>query len=249
MSLLPQSFAFALTLTGLLLLSRWITRQVLWLGHRLTNDENAALIGYYLLLFPGILLHELSHVAMAKIVGLKVGKFSLGPKPRRNSVELGSVMVSRGDALRESLVGLAPFLGGTIALLAIGYWVFDVAALEQAWRAGGWLAALRASDGIWRVPDFWLWAYLIFAISNAMTPSPADRQPWLIAGIYIGVAVGVASLLGALSWLPVGLGDNVAGGLQVLTLAFTFTLIVDLLAAVALFVAEIIIVQAQARQK
>jgi len=37
--------------------------------------------------------------------------------------------------------------------------------------------------------------------------------------------------------------------LQVLTLAFTFTLIVDLLAAVALFVAEIIIVQAQARQK
>jgi hypothetical protein len=146
------------------------------------------------------------------------------------------------------MVGLAPFLGGTIALLAIGYWVFDVATLEQAWRAGGWLGALRASDGIWRVPDFWLWAYLIFAISNAMTPSPADRQPWLIAGIYIGVAVGVAYLLGALSWLPVGMGDNVASGLQVLTLAFTFTLVVDLLAAVALFVAEIIIVQAQARR-
>jgi len=249
MALLPQSFAFALTLTVLLLLSRWITRQVLWLGHRLTNDENAALVGYYLLLFPGILLHELSHVAMAKILRLKVGKFNLGPKPRRNSVELGSVMVSRGDALRESLVGLAPFLGGTIALLAIGFGVFDVDALGQAWRVGGWLGALRASDGIWRVPDFWLWAYLIFAISNAMTPSPADRQPWLAAGIYIGVALGVAYLLGGLAWLPVGLGDHVAGGLQVLTLAFTFTLIVDVLAAVALFVAEIIVVQAQAQRR
>jgi hypothetical protein len=158
-------------------------------------------------------------------------------------------MVSRGDALRESLVGLAPFLGGTIALLAIGFGVFDVDALGQAWGVGGWLGALRASDGIWRVPDFWLWAYLIFAISNAMTPSPADRQPWLAAGIYIGVALGVAYLLGGLAWLPVGLGDHVAGGLQVLTLAFTFTLVVDLLAAVALFVAEVIVVQAQARRR
>jgi hypothetical protein len=248
MTLLPQSFAFAITLAGLLLLSRWITQQVLWLGHRLTNDENSALIGYYLLLFPGILLHELSHVAMAKLVGLKVGKFSLGPKPRRNTVELGSVMVSRGDALRESLVGLAPFIGGTIALLAIGYGVFDVEALGQAWRTGGWLAALHASDGIWRVPDFWLWAYLIFAISNAMTPSPADRQPWLLASIYVGAALVVAYFLGALAWLPVGLGEQVTVALQVLTLAFAFTLIFDVLAAVALFVAEIVIVQVQARR-
>lgn len=243
MSLLPQFFAFALTLTCLLLLSRWITRQVLWLGHRLTYNENAALIGYYILLFPGILLHELSHVAMAKIVRLKVGKLSLGPKPRRNSVELGSVMVSRGDALRESLVGVAPFLGGTAALLAIGYWVFDVAALGQAWSAGGWLGVLQTLDGIWRVPDFWLWAYLIFAISNAMTPSPADRQPWLMAGIYIGLALVVAYLLGGLSLLPDGFSNHVAGALQVLTLAFLFTLILDLLAAIALWIAEVIVVQ------
>ena len=46
-----------------------------------------------------------------------------------------------------------------------------------------------------------------------MTPSPADRQPWLMAGIYIGLALGVAYLLGALSWLPVGLGEQRGGGL------------------------------------
>lgn len=241
MSLLPQLLAFALTLACLLLLSRWITRQVLWLAHRLTRNESATLIGYYLLLFPGILLHELSHVFVAKLVGLKVGKLSLGPKQRRNSIELGSVTVSRGDALRESLVGLAPFVFGTAALLAIGYWVFDVQKLGQAWATGGVLSALRSLDGIWRVPDFWLWAYLIFAISNAMTPSPADRQPWLMAGLYIGVALTVAYLLGGLLLVPQGLSDRVSEAIQVLTLGFAFTLVLDLLAAIALWVVEMVL--------
>lgn len=243
MPLLSQLFAFTVTLTCLFLLSRWITRQVLWLGHRVTNNENAALIAYYLLLFPGILLHELSHLLAAKAMGLKIGKFSLGPKPRGRSVELGSVTVSRGDALRESLVGVAPFLGGTAALLAIGYWVFDVAALGQAWITGGWLAVLRATNGIWRVPDFWLWAYLIFAISNAMTPSPADRQPWRIAGIYIGISLGIAYLLGGLALVPQGWSTHVTGALQMLTLAFLFTFVLDLLAAAVLWITEVIIGQ------
>lgn len=234
MSLLQPLLIFTLTLAGLLVLSRWITYQVLWLGHRVARNEGAALIGYYLLFFPGILLHELSHLIMAKLVGLRVGKLSLGPKPRRHSVELGSVTVSRGGPLRESLVGLAPFLGGSAALLAIGYGIFDVAALGQAWYAGGWLAALRAANGIWRVSDFWLWAYLVFAISNAMTPSPADRQPWLTAGIYIVLALVIAYFLGGLALLPAGFSAHVAGALQVLTLAFGFTLALDLAAALAL---------------
>jgi hypothetical protein len=88
------------------------------------------------------------------------------------------------------------------------------------------------------VPDFWLWAYLIFAISNAMTPSPSDRQPWRLAGIYIGLALVAAYLLGGLSLVPQGLSDYVAGALQLLTLAFLFTLVLDLFAAALLWIAE-----------
>lgn len=245
MTLFPQVVSFAATLACLLVLSRWITHQVLRLGHRLTRNEGAALIGYYLLFFPGILLHELGHIVMAWVVGLRVGKLSLGPRPRRNSVELGSVTVSRGGPLRESLVGLAPFLVGSAALLAIGYGVFDVAALGQAWYAGGWSAVLAGVNGIWRVPDFWLWAYLVFAISNAMTPSPADRQPWLIAGIYVGLALTIAYLLGGLALLPAGWSDHVAGALQVLTLAFVFTLALDLAAALFLWLVEAAIGRAE----
>jgi hypothetical protein len=201
------------------------------------------LLGYYLLLLPGIVLHELSHVVVAWLLGLKIGKLSLGPKLRGKYVELGSVQVGSGGAVRDSLVGLAPFLAGTVVLVLVGYQVFDVEALGRAWRTAGWLGVLDAVDGIWRVPDFWLWAYVVFAASNAMIPSPADRQPWLPAGIYLGLALIVTYLLGAASLFRDALLSQVAATLQLLTLSFLFTLALDLLAAVLLWAVELLIMQ------
>jgi hypothetical protein len=190
---------------------------------------------------PGIVLHELSHAGMAGLLGMRVGKFALGLKTRGKYVELGSVTVSSGGALRDSLVGLAPFLGGTAVLLLVSYRVFDVAALGQAWESGGWEGVLRALNGIWLVPDFALWSYVIFAASNAMTPSPADRQPWLVAGIYVGTTLVLAYIVGGLPVMPAALAAEVTGLLQALTLAFLFTLALDLLAAAGLLLVEAIL--------
>jgi hypothetical protein len=246
LSLLAQTLAFAATLAGLVVISRWITRQVQLLGLHLTGDERAAQMTYYLIMLPGILLHELSHLVMARLVGLKVGEFSLGPRVRDSySIELGSVTVSRADVFRESLVGLAPFLSGTAVLVLVGYRVFDVGALGQTESAGG---LLRTLPGIWQVPDFWLWAYVIFVVSNAMMPSAADRQPWLLAGIYLGVALGGLYLLTGLPALSAAIGAWATGVLQILTLAFLFTLVLDLVVAAAMWIAEAVILALQSRR-
>jgi hypothetical protein len=246
MSLLAQTFAFATTLAGLVVVSRWITRQVQLLGLHLTNDERAAQMTYYLIMLPGILLHELSHLIMASLVGLKVGEFSLGPRVRDPySIELGSVTVSRADVFRESLVGLAPFLSGTAVLVLVGTRVFDVGTLGQAGSAGG---LLRALPGIWQVPDFWLWAYVIFVVSNAMMPSSADRQPWLLAGIYLVVALGGVYLLVGLPAVSAAVGAWATGVLQILTLAFLFTLVLDLVVAAAMWIAEAVLLVLQSRR-
>jgi hypothetical protein len=229
--------------------SRWITRQVQLLGLHLTGDERAAQMTYYLLMLPGILLHELSHVLMAKLIGLKVGAFSLGPRAQnQTSIELGSVTVSRADVFRESLVGLAPFLSGTAVLVLVGTRVFDVQALGQAGSAEGVGGLMRALPGIWQVPDFWIWTYIIFVVSNAMMPSPSDRQPWLLAGIYLAVALGGVYLLVGLPVLPPALAGWAAGVLQVLTLSFLFTLVLDLVAAAGMWIAEALILALQSRR-
>ena len=211
MSLLPQFLAFASTLALMLLLSRWINRQVQVIGLRLSGDMNVAVMVYYLLMFPGIVLHELSHYLMARLLGMQVGRFALGPKKRRNAIELGSVTVSSGGTLRDSLVGLAPFLAGTAVLLLISYYVFDVAALGEAWRTAGWAGVWDELGGIWHVADFWLWAYVIFVVSNSMTPSEADRQPWVLAGIYLGIALLVVWLFGGFAALSGAFLDEVTG--------------------------------------
>jgi hypothetical protein len=249
MSLLAQTLAFTATLAALVAVSRWITRQVQLLGLHLTDDERAAQMTYYLLMLPGILLHEVSHVVMARLIGLKVGEFSLGPRVHdRTSIELGSVTVSRSDVFRESLVGLAPFLSGTAVLVLVGTRVFDVEALGQAGSAAGIGGLVRALPGIWRVPDFWIWAYIIFVVSNAMMPSPSDRQPWRLAGIYLVVALGGVYVLVGLPVLPAALARWAADVLEVLTLSFLFTLVLDLAAAAAMWIAEALILALQSRR-
>lgn len=242
MTLLSQFLFFALALTIMLAISRWIIRRVQIIGLRVTGSGKATILGYYLLMFPGILLHELSHYFMARLMGLKVGKFRMGPKQRRNAIELGSVTIASGGHLRDSLVGLAPFLVGTGVLLVISYLVFDVDALNVAWAAGGWAGVFRQVSRLWTVPDFWLWVYVIFVVSNAMTPSPADREPWLIAGLYLLLALLVVWFLGGVPLIAEAMRDRTFGALQMLTLSFLFTLGVNLAIGAVLWLIDSLLI-------
>jgi len=196
------------------------------------------MVGYYLLMFPGILLHELSHFVTAKVLGIKVTDFRLGPRKRKNSnaIELGSVSVYSGGTIPDSLVGIAPFVAGTVVLLLLSYTVFDVGALGRIWETEGWDGFFRTVRIMPQIPDFWLWLYIIFTVSNAMMPSRADRKPWLLASLYVGGVLLVAWVLGAFSFLDVSLRANVLDALQVLTLAFLFTDIVNMVVGTILWV-------------
>lgn len=245
MSLLTQFLTFAATLAVLMALSRWINRQVQIIGLRVTDSSAVAVMLYYLLMFPGILLHELSHYLTALLLGLKVSKFAMGPQRRRNAIELGSVTVQRGGAVRDSLVGFAPFVAGTAVLLLIAYQVFDVTVLGQAWTQAGWSGLRAALADLWQVSDVWVWAYVVFVVSNAMTPSSADRQPWLVAGVYLAIALVFAWLLGGLSVIDRSMRDSVAGVLQVLTLGFIFSIAVNLAIAAILWGLETVVIGVQ----
>ncbi len=229
MSLLSQSIVFSVTLVVLIQLGRWVTRQVQTIGWLLSGDENITMIGYYLLMFPGILLHELSHFVTAKVLGVKVTDFRLGPRKRKNSnsIELGSVSVYSGGTIRDSLVGVAPFVAGTSVLLLVSYTVFDVGTLGRMWNVEGWNGFLRSVRTMPQTPDFWLWLYVIFTVSNAMMPSRADRKPWLLASLYVSGVLLIAWVLGAFSFFDVALRANILDALRVLTLAFLLTVIVN----------------------
>lgn len=215
-------------LVVLFLLLLWVKN---WLGRHLqgvallfSGDEQVATIIYYMLLLPGIVLHELSHAVVATLVGVRTRRISLEPKAHRGgAISLGTVHVESSDALRESLIGVAPLLTGSAIIVLLARWKFGIAYLP--------LQPLRLLDTALtclRMPDAWLWLYLIFAISNAMLPSEADRRPWLPVLALFGVGAAFLYFSGGWPYLAGITGQWLVQALTYLTLSFGLALAVDL---------------------
>ena len=229
--------ALVATLLPLLLAKRLITRNLQELSMRWVGDPDVALVVYFVIVLPGVLVHELSHWLMAKLLGVRVGKLSIGPvrKARSRRVTLGSVRVAAVAPLRASLIGLAPLLGGTAIILLIGMLVRDVGTLAQI-AAGseleGIMAALKQAV---RVPDFWLWLYVIFAISNAMLPSESDMAAVRPVLIFLGVAAAILLIVGGVPAIPEDMVRIVNAVAGYLATAFALTLAVDAIFMLAIW--------------
>lgn len=249
MSLLwPPLLAFVLLVTLLYWLQRWISRHVQGIGMLISGSANAGMALYWFFVFPGVVLHELSHWLAARLLGVGTGQLRVSPTRQGEYITLGSVEVQRTDPLRDSVVGLAPFLAGTAALLAIGYGVFDVQALRTAWELNTWQPVKQVLLGALQVDDAWLWLYLVAAVSNAMMPSPSDRTSWRTLLIYMALVMGVLLLAGGLPSLSTRTAQTLAGSISLLVYALALTLIINLLFAAVLAAVEAVLALLRGRR-
>jgi len=232
----------AATLAPLFFMKRWINRHIQGLGLLLVGDNEAAMFLYFVLLLPGILIHELSHWLAARLLGVRTGKISLWPsKMRGNQMRMGSVRVARTDPFRSSLIGVAPLISGSLAVLIIGQLILGLGDLGEVLLNGEWEPLWESILAHLQAPDFWLWLYLIFATSNAMLPSETDREPWKPVLLFISLAALLFYLTGWVSQMPEAVTTASVTGLSYLAYAFSLTVLVD-----AIFIAVIAILEALA---
>ena len=218
---------FVVTLVLLVMVVRLIHRHMHGIAYLLTGSEEIALVLYALPLLPGVVLHEFSHMLMAILLRVRTGGFSV--LPRRDAsghVTLGSVVVEKVDVVRASLIGIAPLLLGAGAVLLIGQRVFGVDDLGRVVSSGDNSAILDTFAGLFQTPDAWLWLYLIFAVSNAMLPSPSDRETWPPVILFI-VGVVALTVVADRGDILQALAGPMRAGVTWLTAAFLFTLAVD----------------------
>ena len=225
------SILFWLIITFLLMypLKRWITAHVQGVAFLLTGNPRIAMWLFWVIFFPGTFLHEVSHWLTAFLLGVKTGRFTLWPHLKKGGeLQMGSVQVELSDPFRHSLIGLAPLIFGTIAVLLIGQGWLGLNRLGEALGSGNLELLVEALIRLFLVPDVWLWLYLIFAISNAMLPSASDRESWRAVLIYLGLTLMLT--------LGLGLNPNLSPELQnvgltiiaYLLFAFIITITVDL---------------------
>ncbi|MDT8307080.1 MAG: hypothetical protein RRC07_14205 [Anaerolineae bacterium] len=238
-------FWVALALPVLLVVQRWIHRHLRGVAYLLTGRQSWAVIVYALVLLPGVVLHEISHWVFANLLGVRTGAVSLLPRQQADgSIQLGYVEYYRHrrlDPVRESLIGGAPLITGTVVILLIGLRVFDVPALSQAIGAGEITHLTGALGELFNTPDFFLWLYLLFAVSNAMLPSPSDRRAWPAFIVLLVVGAAVLLLLRQQAFLVNGLTGPVATVFGFVGLALTLAIGVDLVFMLIIFLVETVV--------
>lgn len=227
MSWLPL-VGLALTLALLLVIERWIHRHLQGAMLLLAGDREIAVMLYALPLMPGILLHEISHVFTARLLGVRAGRVSIQPKVTGERIQLGSVPVEETDFVRASLIGLAPLLTGSTVILLIGYVVFGIGSMQQAFVEGNWPGIYRAIGAMLDAPDVWVWAYLIFVVSNTMLPSQSDREPWMPIVLFTGLVFVLAWLAGLGPTIVERLGRPLDVAAPWLAATYGFTIAADL---------------------
>lgn len=190
---------------------------------------------HYVVLLPGVILHEFSHWLAAKLVGVRTAGMSLMPEIKRGgTIRLGAVKVGKSDPLRESFIGVAPFIGGTAAILLLANWRFGVE-FQPSLSLGSVLHTMASSL---QAPDALLWLYLLFSISNAMLPSESDRQPWLAGLLFLGMAAAMIYVAGIAVAIAPRVKEWILTGATYLAFSFGLVLAVDIPVAFLLLFAE-----------
>ncbi|MFW5708746.1 MAG: hypothetical protein ACOCX5_00865, partial [Chloroflexota bacterium] len=142
-------------------------------------------------------------------------------------------------AWKVSIISAAPFFAGLAIVLFLAQNVFNIGEVLAILQSGTLNAFTRALSRLVAAPDFWLWAYILFTISNTMTPEL--KQITSLRWVWIGLAAVLLPLL------LIGVGDEVVGTaltgpvadvLNFLTTAFLIIIVFDLLAIGLLAVIE-----------
>lgn len=205
----PGLLWFLLMLLPLIALQRVLHREI-QAALYVASGGNAQLTMtvFSILFFPGVVLHEISHFIMAKLLFVRTRGFSIIPKMMPEGyLRMGYVEVAETDIVRDSLIGAAPLILGNLVVAYIAIYRLHLMPLWDVLRNGQMNLFWMGITLLPNVPDFFLWLYLTFAISSTMLPSRSDRHAWLPLGISVVILFALALFAGAGSWMLINLAS------------------------------------------
>ena len=156
-------------------------------------------MAFYLLIFPGVVLHESAHYLACQLTGTKVSSFA--PFSPRRSVDgrlvLGYVRHERRGLPIEAIIGLAPILLNPLGLLLVTALLTPLtfqevanprlATIRESILSSGYLTASSLLAAIW--------AYLSLSFALGSVPSRKDLASLPVVLILFGGGIFLISLL------------------------------------------------------
>ena len=202
MNQLTGFFWFVALLVPLIFLQRLLHREIQAVFLILSRDARLTIVLFQIIFLPGVFLHELSHFLTAKLLRVRTGGFSVIPRALPNGrLQLGYVETAKSDIVRDSLIGAAPLIFGTLFVAYVAVYRLDMRVLWDTFRNGQFDLFWLGIKFLPTVKDFFLWFYLAFAVSSTMMPSESDRHAWLELVVSVGILFAIALLVGAGPWM------------------------------------------------
>lgn len=171
---------------------------------RIVRSRTIAVTIITILLFPGTVLHELSHLFTAEILGVHTGKLTLIPESiEEDDIKSGSVAIAHSDPFRRTAIGIAPFINGLIVLTALSWWFTK--AIEGQWL----IISLELTLGII--------FYLILTVTNTMFTSKED----MVGVVPVFLTIAILLVTGYIAGLRITLPTTITDTIESIIIAFT----------------------------
>ncbi|MBX3063450.1 MAG: hypothetical protein KF726_10775 [Anaerolineae bacterium] len=232
--------ALAIVVFFLMKVQRFILRHLFGVGFLIGRGRGPATLIFYLVLLPGIILHEISRYLVAGMFRVVPTHITFTPEEQADGtfdlgfVQFGFII----NPVYRAIIDLVPLAVGIFAVIVIGG------------AALGWpdfIASLRTLD-IYTIseafqklvskPDFVLWSYILFGVVNTMMPTRKEA-----IGLWLPIAVlvaflGIFAIFGIWTAVTRLMLGPVATIIYGLTAVFGVVLFLDTLAAIILWTIE-----------
>ena len=221
---------FLIAVIGLAVLQRRLHFEIQAVLFLLTKRIDLSMTIFAILFLPGVLIHELSHYGMARLLNVPVGKLSLIPQPLPDGrMRLGYVETQSTDFIRDALIGAAPLIVGSFVVAYAGLINLQFTFFWAEFTMSDLSLAISDLSGIFNQQDFWIWFYIIFVVSSTMFPSTTDRRGWTPILLTIGVLVSLVLISGLGPWLWERIGSFLLDLVRLLSMIFLVSALVHLL--------------------
>lgn len=154
---------------------------------------------------------------------------------------MGYVETAESDWLRDALIGAAPLVSGGLFVAYAGILRLGMGPSWMHLVPANFRSTVQAILATYSQPDFWLWFYLIFAVSSMMFPSASDRRTWLPVVLILGVLSGIFILAGFGPWLSAHLAEPLQIILQTATVIFFISGAVHILLLVPVWLTRLLL--------
>lgn len=224
MSLLLWFFIFIFLIFILYLVSITFQKKVYLFFYLITKNKKLSISLMSILLLPGTVVHEVSHMLTAEILGVRTGEFDFMPYKKENSneIRMGGIKIAKSDPVRRTIIGVAPvFVGLSIITAVFSLQILPVVKTPSSFLNNNWQYYLI----------FGLSSYVLFIISNTMFSSRKDLEqafyPLLLL-IIIVVALQIGGITIKIS-LKQTTKEFFLNVLQSLNYTLVATVIIDLI--------------------